>query len=174
VSDFGYGFFGSIQPYKGVEQLIDSFRCLPFDDTWLLISGGGEADYRDRVRQYAGDHPRIVLRTYQRAPTSDIALIMRAADVITLPFLAATTSGTLMLALSWGRPVVAPALGCLPATVTPEAGILYDPDDREGLSTALRSIRGWSLHGASEAALACARRLDWDEIAALTEQAYLA
>jgi beta-1,4-mannosyltransferase len=171
---FAYGFFGSIQPYKGVEQLIDSFRCLPFDDTWLLVSGGGQADYHDQVRQYAGDHPRIVLRTYLRAPTSDIALIMRAADVITLPFVAATTSGTLMLALSWGRPVIAPAIGCFPATVTPEAGILYDPTDREGLRRAMRSIRGWTLQAASQAAIACAQRLDWDEIAALTEQAYQA
>jgi len=174
TSGFAYGFFGSIQPYKGVEQLIDSFRRLPFEDGWLIVSGGGKADYHDQVRQCAADHPRIVLRTYARAPTSDIALIMRAADVITLPFLAATTSGTLMLALSWGRPVIAPAVGCLPATVTPEAGILYDPKDREGLSAALRSIRGWSLQAASEAALLCARRLDWDEIAALTEQAYRA
>jgi glycosyltransferase involved in cell wall biosynthesis len=99
---------------------------------------------------------------------------MRAADVITLPFLAATTSGTLMLALSWGRPVIAPALGCLPSTVAPEAGILYDPTDSEGLPKALKSIRGWQLNGASAAALACARRWDWDEIAAQTEGAYRA
>jgi glycosyltransferase involved in cell wall biosynthesis len=171
---FAYGFFGSIQPYKGVEQLIDSFRGLPFEDAWLLISGGGKPEYHDQVKQYAGDHPRIVLRSYPRAPNSDIALIMRGADVITLPFLATTTSGTLMLALSWGRPVIAPALGCLPATVTPEAGILYDPTDPEGLASALRSIRRWRLPAASEAAAACARRLDWDDIATLTEQAYRA
>ena len=171
---FAYGFFGSIQPYKGVEQLIDSFRRLPVNDAWLLVSGGGKPEYHDQVRQYAGEHPRIVLRTYSRAPTSDIGLIMRASDVITLPFLATTTSGTLMLALSWGRPVIAPAIGCLPATVPPEAGILYDPTDSGGLLNALSSIRSWRLQAASEAALASARRLDWDDIAAMTERAYRA
>jgi glycosyltransferase involved in cell wall biosynthesis len=171
---FAYGFFGSIQPYKGVERLIEAFGDLPFDDAWLLISGGGKAEYLDHLRQRAADHPRIVLRTYPRAPTEEIALIMRAADAIALPFAATLTSGTLILALSWGRPVIAPALGCLPETVTPAAGILYDPTDRAGLPTALRAIRGWDLAAASAAALACARRFDWEEIAALTEEAYRA
>jgi glycosyltransferase involved in cell wall biosynthesis len=174
AGSLAHGFFGSIQPYKGVEDLIDSFRRLPFDDAWLLVSGGGKAHYLDPVKRFAAGHPRIVLRTYPRAPTEDIALIMRAADVITLPFAATMTSGTLMLALSWGRPIITPALGCLPEIVTPDAGILYDPTDREGLATAMGAIRGWDLDAASAAALACARRFDWDEIAAMTEEAYRA
>lgn len=174
ASAFAYGFFGSIQPYKGVEHLIDSFRRLPSDDAWLLVSGGGNADYLAAVTRCAAGRPRIVLRTYPRAPTEDIALIMRAADVVTLPFMAAMTSGTLILALSWGRPVIAPALGCLPETVTPEAGILYDPTGGDALATAMGAIRSRDLHAATDAALACAARFDWDEIAARTEEAYRA
>lgn len=168
---FAYGFFGSIQPYKGIESLIDSVARLPGDDAWLLASGSGQAAYLATVQARAAQ-PRIVLRSYPRAPSEDIALIMQAADVVALPFVATTSSGTLMLALSWGRPVIAPALGCLPETVTPDAGLLYDPEEPDALYRALLELRERDLRAASQAALACARRFDWDQIAALTLEAY--
>ena len=129
-SAFAYGFFGSIQPYKGVEDLIASFQRLTGEDCWLLISGSGQADYLASVRERAADHPRIVLRTYARAPSEDIGLIMHAADVATLPFVATLTSGTLILALSWAKPVIAPALGCFPATVPPRRASSTIPPTR--------------------------------------------
>ncbi|MGH2559055.1 MAG: glycosyltransferase family 4 protein, partial [Thermomicrobiales bacterium] len=172
---FAYGFFGSLQPYKGIEPLFDAFAGLPTDDAWLLISGGGkDAAYLDSLRDRAATMPRVVLRTYPRAPSEDVTLIMQAADVVTLPFVATMTSGTLILALSWGRPVIAPALGCLPETVSPDAGILYDPAAPDALSEALRAIRERDLAEAGRAALACARRFDWDWIADRTLEAYRA
>lgn len=97
---------------------------------------------------------------------------MQASDVVVLPFVATLTSGTLILALSWGCPVIAPALGCLPETVSPAAGILDDPAVPGALASALLAIRGADLRAAASAALACARRFDWDRIAALTLEAY--
>lgn len=171
---FAYGFVGSIQPYKGVEQLIDAFRRLRGDDTWLVMAGGGEADYVDTVRARTAGHPRTILRTYRRAPTEEFMRVLQAADVVVLPFAATLTSGTLMLALSCARPVIAPALGCLPSTVAPDAGILYDPAAHGALIDAMETIRRWDLEGAARAALASARRFDWDEIAARTLEAYRA
>jgi glycosyltransferase involved in cell wall biosynthesis len=171
---FAYGFFGSIQPYKGIESLIDAFRRLPGGEDWLVMSGSGQADYLAAIARQVAGHPRIVLRTYPRAPSEDIGLIMRAADVVVLPFVATLTSGTLVLALSWGRPVVAPAIGCLPATVDPSAGLLYDSKPEDALYRAMNAIRGYDLAAASSAALACACRFDWDAIAERTLEAYRA
>lgn len=171
---FAYGFFGGLLPYKGLERLIESFRRLPGDDSWLLIAGGNarQPEFREALRRRAAQHPRIVLRAYDRAPSTDIALIMRAADVITLPFVDTMTSGSLILALSWGKPVIAPALGCLPATVLPAAGKLFDPSDDDPLYAAMLEARELDLAAASSAALASVRRFDWDEIAAATLRAY--
>jgi glycosyltransferase involved in cell wall biosynthesis len=173
---FIYGFFGSIQPYKGIEELIESFRRLPDDDAWLVIAGGNsrQPEYLDTIHERADSLPRIVLRTYQRAPSEELTRVMQASDVIVLPFRATTTSGTLMLALSWGRPVIAPALGCLPMTVPPLAGILYDPTASDPLPQAMTELRRMDLVRASDAAVAAARRFDWDEIAAATLRAYQA
>jgi beta-1,4-mannosyltransferase len=171
---FVYGFFGSIQPYKGIEQLLGSFAGLDAADAWLLVAGGGRAEYHQTIRQRADALDRVILRTYARAPSEEITLVMRAADVVVLPFVNTLTSGTLTLALSWGRPVVAPALGCLPATVEPAAGILYDPARSDALVNALRAIRERDPAVASAAALASVQRFDWDDIAALTLEAYRA
>ena len=171
---FAYGFFGGLLPYKGLERLMESFRRLPGDDSWLVIAGGNarQPEFREAIRRRAAQHPRIVLRAYDRAPSEDIALIMRAADVITLPFADTMTSGSLILALSWGKPVIAPALGCLPATVLPAAGRLFDPTAEDPLYAAMLEARELDLAAAASAALASVRRFDWDEIAAATLRAY--
>ena len=43
-----------------------------------------------------------------------------------------------MLALTFGKAVVAPRLGCAAAMVSADDGLLYDPDDGDGLLEALR------------------------------------
>lgn len=174
MDHFVYGFFGRVQPYKGLEELIDCFLKLPREDVWLLLSGGSRSDYLDLVRSRAVGHERVVLRAYQRAPSEEIPLIMQASDVIVLPFRKVTTSGSLMLALSCSKPVIVPALGCLPSTVDPAAGILYAPDASDGLYEAMTRVRGFDMKMAARAALTCASRFDWDEIGILTVRAYSA
>ena len=169
---FVYGFFGSFQPYKGVEGLIDTLRSLPQEDSWLLAAGGGRQPYLDSVVRYVRNHPRILLRTYPRAPNEDLFLVLRGVDVMVLPFVATMTSGSLILALSWGKPVIAPASGCLPTTVREDAGILYDPDQEDGLFQAMQQIRGWDLEKTSKMATASVRRFAWEDIAEQTLEAY--
>jgi glycosyltransferase involved in cell wall biosynthesis len=171
---FAYGFFGGLMPYKGIEELIAEFRVLDAPDAWLIGTGGGKPEYLDRLRGIVAGEPRIVLRAFPRAPNAEITRVLEAADVITLPFLATMTSGTVMLALSWGKPVVVPALGCLPVTVPPEAGILYDPAEPGSLGRALRDARALDLEPSGRAALAAARSFDWDAIARATLEAYRA
>ena len=90
------------------------------------------------------------------------------------PFRATMTSGSVILALSRARPVIAPALGCLPTVVSPGAGLLYDPGRKEPLLRAMEEVRAWDREAASEAALECVRRFDWDRIAEQTLEAYRA
>ena len=82
------------------------------------------------------------------------------------------TSGTLILVLSWSKSVIAPALGCLPSTDDPVAGILYAPREHDSMYRAMQDIRGYDLAAASWAALTSVRRFDWDDIAATFLEAY--
>jgi beta-1,4-mannosyltransferase len=171
---FVYGFIGNLLAYKGLEELIDTFKAVDPGDAWLLISGGVRTDYGGHLREYIGHHPRIVLRTYGYAPGEAFVRVLEASDVIVLPFRASTTSGSLVQALSWPRPVIVPAMGCLPAQMSADAGVLYDPDHPRGLEDAMRRIREMDLGAARAAAWQSATRADWDRIAEQTLEAYRA
>ena len=171
---FAYCFFGNLQPYKGFEDLVESFRRLRSDDAWLLACGGGKPEYLEALAQFVAGDRRVLLRTFPRAPSEEIARVIEAADVAVLPFTATMTSGTVILALSWPKPVIAPALGCLPVTVARGGGILYDSAQPEALPRALEAARGLDLAAASRAALEGVARFDWDGVARATLEAYRA
>jgi len=55
-----------------------------------------------------------------------------------LPYRQILTSGSAMLGMSFGKPVIAPAIGGLPEVCPKEArSLLYDPDDEYGLDKAI-------------------------------------
>ena len=89
-----------------------------------------------------------------------------------LPFRDILTSGSAILALSHGRPVVVPALGCLPETLPADATFLYDPDDPDALAGALHRAAGADLAAMGVRARAWADGLDWGPIAAETARLY--
>jgi beta-1,4-mannosyltransferase len=174
ASDFVYGFIGNLLPYKGLEDLIAAFLEIDSSDSWLYLAGGCRSDYEATLRAVSGGHPRIILRTFDYAPGVAFVKVLQASDVIVLPFRASTTSGSLAQALSWPRPAIVPAMGCLPTQMDPEAGILYRADAPGALTEAMRAIRGRDLAAAERAAWRSASALDWDEIARMTIEAYRA
>ena len=79
---------------------------------------------------------------------------MNAADVVVLPFAQVLTSSRrLTPALSFGKPVIAPRMGCLPELLTDDLGILYNPGDPQALGRALEAIRGRDLVSMSQCAI---------------------
>jgi glycosyltransferase involved in cell wall biosynthesis len=88
---------------------------------------------------------------------------MNACDVCVLPYKYITTSSAIMLAWTFGRPVIVPAIGAFPELVTPETGILYHPDQPDALALALPQARArsWSESEISE----YVRQFDWEKLA---------
>jgi len=70
---------------------------------------------------------------------AELQFFIRAADAVVLPFRDVLTSGSAILALSFGRPVVAPRIGNLVEIVNEEMGILYAVEDQNGLVNGMRS-----------------------------------
>jgi glycosyltransferase involved in cell wall biosynthesis len=125
---------------------------------------------RDLEARAAHD-PRIVLRL-ERIPEEDLSILLRASHAVVLPFRDILTSGSAILALSHGRPVIAPAMGCLPETLPGDATFLYDPNDPAALSQALRQAAVTDLADMGLRARAFADGLDWGPIAARTATLY--
>jgi glycosyltransferase involved in cell wall biosynthesis len=77
-----------------------------------------------------------------------------------------------VLALSHSRPVIAPAMGCLPETLPADATFLYDPEAADGLRNAIRKAAGADLASMGVRARAWADTVDWGPIAAETAKLY--
>ena len=104
-------FFGKVRPYKGVEDLLEAFRALPPGlDVHLTVagecSGPLAAAITDLARQSAG---RLETRL-DHIPDGELSRLFADADVVVLPFRQITTSGSAILALCHGRPLVMPDL----------------------------------------------------------------
>jgi beta-1,4-mannosyltransferase len=117
---------------------------------------------RDR-RALARPGVRIEL-TDAVVPDDELQLYFNACDVVALPFRQVLNSGSLLLAMSFGCPVVAPRLGSIPEVACPEGWHGYDPADPGGLAGALaRALAAAGRAGLREHILAfTAARYDWD------------
>jgi glycosyltransferase involved in cell wall biosynthesis len=169
-----FAFVGSIRGYKNVGELLDAFgrvATLGPQDRLLICGKPLPRKLGRELESRAVSDPRIVLRL-ERIPEEDLSAILRAADAVVLPFRDILTSGSAILALSHGRPVIAPAMGCLPGTLPGDATILYDPDARDGLRDALRTASRADLRAMGERGRAWADSMDWGPIAAETAQLY--
>lgn len=169
-----FAFVGAIRGYKGVDELLEAFRASTAlgPDARLLICGKPiPRTLAEVLRDHAAADPRIVLRL-ERIPEAELSPIIRAADAVVLPFRDILTSGSAILALSHGRPVIAPSLGCLPETLPADATFLYDAAAPGALGAALEAAARADLAAMGLRARRYADTLDWEGIAAATARLY--
>ena len=100
--------FGLIRPYKGVESLISAMEALDDPLARLRICGRpADARMREEIEQACLRDARI---SAQLAYVDDAALAREVglSELVVLPYRQMHNSGTLLLALSLQRPVLAP------------------------------------------------------------------
>ena len=169
---FVYLCLGQMRPYKGLDALIKAFLQNDEPDATLLLAGQiNDADYATYLRQLAGEHPNIrVIPRY--IPGEDIQLYCNAANLCVLPYRDATTSGAALLAFSFGKPIIAPAIGPFPELLGEhERGLLFHPGQRD-LAEVLLEARNADLAAMGGAARSFAEARDWTSIGAQHARVY--
>lgn len=166
---------GALRPYKGLEDLLAAFAGLPEDQRGTLLIAGAAKDgaYAAEIERRAAGvagarvEPRFV-------PDAALPTYLAAADLVALPYRSLLTSGILLCALSYGRPVVAPAFGPVRELVEEgRSGFLFAPGDPSALQGALaRALTHPDLDALGRAALETAREFAWPTIAAATAECY--
>lgn len=103
--------FGYLAPNKGHPIAIEALKSLP-NETHLLLAGGPHP--RDRTPYVQNLKQQIARsRTTDRVhitgyvPDDDMPVIMAASDLILAPYLTASGSGALSLAIAYGKPILA-------------------------------------------------------------------
>lgn len=168
------GFIGGIRPNKGLEDLIDAFELAKTDHTLLLIAGRPwqPESYVEDLQQLADANPRILLDV-REIPDEEMQLYLNAADVLAFPFRHVLTSSSVILAMSFARPVIAPRLGCLPELVGKDAGYIYEPGDVGGLAMIIEQTAGDDLVTMGVFASQRVSGYTWGDLAAATAQVYM-
>lgn len=169
-----YLYFGYIKPYKGVEDLIQAFSQVGDEGAMLLIAGKPlDTSIKQNVDALAAPDTRV--RTFlQYIANDDIQNYFRAADVVIFPFRNTQTSGSLMLAMSYGRPIIAPRIATLPEYVDDSSGILFDPDLPGDLARAIQDASKAPLEELARNARLRAESLRWADMADVHLGAYRA
>jgi glycosyltransferase involved in cell wall biosynthesis len=165
-------FVGWVRSYKGVVELIEAFSRVDDEAACLVIAGRAvDDDYAARVTAMAQTDERVHLKL-GFVPDEDLQLYLRAADAVALPFLEIFTSGSVLLAMSFERAVIAPRRGCVGEVLDEAGGILYDADDAEGLEGALRVAMSADLEAMGRHNAAGLERFDWSRVAEATKAVY--
>lgn len=158
-------FLGRIEPYKGVFDLIDALTTMP-DHCHLLLAGKvANPELLPELERRCGGNTRIHHHT-RRIPDEEIQVFYNAADVVVFPFRQILTSGSLVLAMSFGRGVVAPAVPSL-MEILPEEGVRwFEPLQAGSLMNALHAAVSNDVQQGGAANRARAGEWSWATIAA--------
>ncbi len=159
-------FVGELVAVKRVDLLLHAIarvRAVSSVAPTAVIVGDGPE--RARLQQLARDlgiAPAV--RFAGLRPHAEVPIWLAAADVLCLPSRSEGTPNAVVEALAAGRPVVATAVGGVPALVRePLAGILVPPADASALAEALRRALGRQWDGA--AIRASVADYTWDRLA---------
>ncbi|WP_420349455.1 glycosyltransferase family 4 protein [Pelagibius sp.] len=167
--DFVYLFLGAIRRYKGIDRLIEAFSALPARNARLAIVGSVlDPRMEDWLRAKVAGDDRIALRVGY-VPDEALPVYLELASVVVLPFAQTLTSGSALLAMSFGKPLI-----------LPDAARVYDfPGDRGalyfaegGLAGALEAARHADLAAMADFNLTEAEKRTWPRMGALTAAAY--
>lgn len=105
-SAFVYLFLGMVKPYKGLETLIAAFRKLEDPQLRLVIAGISDSPEYARQIQHLADGDLRITYQNQFIAIKNVQYYLNAAQVVVLPFRNVEHSGSMDLALSFGKPVI--------------------------------------------------------------------
>lgn len=160
-------YFGLVRPYKGVLDLLQQYAGLPLAGRLTIAGDPQGKEMRQAVEAAAAGDPRIDLQLGY-LEDEDLARLIRSADIVVLPFHEVFTSGSLVMAITMGKPVILPRVGLLTEYVGEDCAFFYPPGAPEELAVALRQAASCDrevLHQMGRAAELRANGLDWGRIA---------
>jgi glycosyltransferase involved in cell wall biosynthesis len=131
-------FIGSCKGYKGLPGLLRNFSQIDSRAKLVIAGRFDDPDYYAEVVGLAEAIPGNRVRIDSGYIHHDeMQIYLNACDAVVLPYLEILTSGATVLALGFGRPVIAPRKGHPQDIIDDTNGILYDPDETGALAAAM-------------------------------------
>jgi glycosyltransferase involved in cell wall biosynthesis len=175
-------FFGQIKDVKGLDLLMESIPAVAREvpEAVLLIAG---RPWRSDYSKYEALMDKLGIRNrcishIRFIPNGDVAKYFAAADVVALPYRRIYQSGVLLMAMSYGRPVIVSDLPAMTEIVTDmQDGYVFAQGLKGALSKQLiRALRDNQEREriANRAIEYVCQNHDWVQIGKKTEELYRA
>ena len=167
-------FLGLIRPYKGVVEMVEAFKACADSNARLVIAGRPVCEaIRNEVEiSIQGDSRMRFIPGHVN--DANVQIYMNACDVVVLPYKRVFTSGTVVLAMSFGKPCIAPRVGGVPDMLDEDGAVFFNPEAEGDLERAFRKVvacperlAGMGRHNVKRAA-----GWNWDGIGRATAAVY--
>ena len=134
-------FFGSIQAYKGLEDLLNAFEKLQLinPEIYLLIAGKVvNKSYFSSLRGRINSNNSIRLID-SRIANENVQYYFSASDYCVCPYRISLNSGVAHLSHTFNIPVIAPNIGGFRTLLEEGGGLLYDNDNLDDLYEVMKT-----------------------------------
>jgi D-inositol-3-phosphate glycosyltransferase len=177
-------FFGNIAPYKGLEWLVSAFAdAVKTDGNYRLVIAGSVKGCPEYWREIQDEISRRgvgerILQRIEFIPDEKTEIYFKAADVLVLPYTHVFQSGVLVLAYSFGLPVIASDVGSLREDIVDdETGYIFQPKDSVDLARVIDKYFTSDLyrgleHRRPQIRESARRRYSWETVGEITRDVY--
>ena len=167
--------FGAIRPYKGIDKLIKSFKTIEKKENIKLLIVGKPVN--DQIKtdiiksSKAFNNIKLQLEFIQ---DDDIQIYFNASDIVIFSFRKILSSAGILLAMSFGKPIIGPRLGCIIDVLDENGAFLYNPRENRGLIMALKEAMENKdrFEEMGRYNLELARLYEWKKIGTETKKVY--
>ena len=170
--DLVFLLFGHLRAYKDVGIVLDAWRLAAMPaHARLVVAGMPDSGAPVARIESAASADRSIVTLLEFVPDDRVAELFEASDAALVARSDGGTSGALVLALSFGLPVIYAALPTYAELIGGEsAGWAFEPGDSSSLARTLEAVAADSglLPERSRRAHEAVGRLDWGPIAAAT------
>jgi len=101
-----FTFIGLVRPYKELAHLISQFAAAEPPETHLVIAGTALDAELARQLEFLAKGKANLHCHFRWIEDREMQVFLKAADVVVLPYRKCWTSGAILLAYSFGRPVI--------------------------------------------------------------------
>lgn len=163
--------FGLLQPYKGIEEVIKAVKKSKNTKIYLYIAGKIQnISYAEILTKLINNHSNIVYK-FEFLNDQELINTINAAEAIACPFNSTLTSGSVILTMTQGKPLILPTSalsldnlcdkGIFSYSTVNELSEVFDGLDKE----LLKEMGNYNKKKA--------KQLDWETAAKLTAEAYI-
>lgn len=155
--------FGMIRSYKGIDRLLSTVKSSNKlkNVTFLIVGEPRPPEFEKEILEMASGMPNIKF-FLEYIPDEKIQVYMNAADAAVFTFKDILTSGSVILAMSYGKAIIVPNRGCFKDLLDARGAIFFG--DSNTLTAALEKAMVADLETMGAHNKERIAREDWNKI----------